>query len=69
MSVQRVTMSFQQIVEWVFPTGNRREVAVEEEEASELRINPRQLRQILKGRRLPRSRHAFRGFDSPPGRF
>ena len=32
-------------------------------------IDPGEIRKVLKGRRLPRTKRAFRGFDSPPGRF
>jgi len=32
-------------------------------------VNVRDVTRILKGRRLPKTRRVFRGFNSPPGRF
>ena len=44
-------------------------IADDEEAEAPPPIDPERVRDILKGRRLRRTRRAFRGFDSPPGRF
>jgi hypothetical protein len=49
-------------------TEGKRSVDDDEDEAPPP-VDPEGVRDILKGRRLRRTRRVFRGFDSPPGRF
>ena len=53
----------------VFAIDESRRVDEREAEPEIKRIQSKDVRNVLKGRRLPRSRRAFRSFDSPPGRF
>ncbi len=69
MIVQQVTTSLQQWINCLFAVSEPWGGEVEEGAPPDLRIDSSRVRKVLKGRRLPRSRRVFRGFDSPPGRF
>jgi len=69
MSVQQLPTVLQQLIDRLFAGSHPEGGVVQEEAAPEIRTESRHVRKILKGRRLPRSRRVFRGFESPPGRF
>ena len=64
-------MSLQEVVNRVrFGTVQRQQtLEIAEPARPEFLISARDVTRILKGRRLPKTRRAFRGFSSPPGRF
>ncbi len=69
MSVQQVPTVLQQLIDRLFAVSEPWGGEVQHQVAPEIRMESSQVRKILKGRLLPRSRRTFRGFESPPGRF
>jgi hypothetical protein len=50
----------------VFAIDESQQVDDREAERDTRRIESKEVRNVLNGRRLPRRRRAFNGFDSPP---